>query len=674
MRQPPRQPPRQPAAARRAAPKAAPKAAPRNAARGAKAAGRTPPRQQQKGPSVNARAAQHARDAQRAQQRSGGASGPRTASRSDGAGPNRRRGGRPLRGWRSWWATHEMDRRNRAARGGARGRVGGGMAKRGWSASRAAWAFTLLLLAAFTGSISLGAGSVGVAVVAFLFLLAAIAVATAARAKDYFRAYPADTSPVADFHIDDLKVDDDTSAAGLDGSELNSMADLERSMRRAADSDGSQATPGPVASAAVVAGAPTSDTVIAQVDKATQATDGGDAVASVPVTDSSTASPPASEATPVETSPVEPTVDTPSVETPSGKPTVETVTEQEATPVAASENEADTAEGPADVVADTAATDSKDTPPQSEPAEPGTSEAPSATDGSATDDSHGPVESPSEIPATEPDATGSVRSTGDESAPGVLAAESASTTVTEQHDVVVPRQADQSSSPDSKQAPDTVAATVEPHSESPIPQQRAADVFAEDNQLSDTLMESLIVDGTDDPVATEKPEEADPAVPLEESTTQLHLLAAESAGVDLLSAYADETTLPPDAVRDVAATLIVSDLAASVMFYTELLGLVEIDRARDAVLLEAGFGRVLLWRREDAPPSRDPVMHLTFEVGDIDTAYETLNSKGVHFTHPPRSALSGEVHDLRAASFLDPDGHGLAITELRQRTDTTPNG
>ena len=141
-----------------------------------------------------------------------------------------------------------------------------------------------------------------------------------------------------------------------------------------------------------------------------------------------------------------------------------------------------------------------------------------------------------------------------------------------------------------------------------------------------------------------------------------------------MSAYADETTLPPDAVRDVAATLIVSDLAASVMFYTELLGLVEIDRARDAVLLEAGFGRVLLWRREDAPPSRDPVMHLTFEVGDIDTAYETLSSKGVHFTHPPRSALSGEVHDLRAASFLDPDGHGLAITELRQRSDSTPGG
>ncbi|TQL76159.1 catechol 2,3-dioxygenase-like lactoylglutathione lyase family enzyme [Stackebrandtia endophytica] len=556
------------------------------------------------------------------------------------------------------------------------------MAARGWSASRAAWAFTLLLLAAFTGSISLGAGSVGVAVVAFLFLLAAIAVATAARAKDYFRAYPADTSPVADFHIDDLKVDDDTSAAGLDGSELNSMADLERSMRRAADSDGGPAAPSPVASAAVVAGAPTSDTVIAQVDKATQATEGGDAAASVPVTDSSAASAPvesppdsetpASERPPSETAAVE----TPTAETPADKPTVETVADQGTTPVTTSE--VDSVEGPTDVVAETAASDPKDVPPQSGPTESGMSQALSATYGPAADAPQGSAESPSQASATEAAATGSERAVGDEPGSGTLAAESApattsgarSTTVTEQHDVVVPRQADQSSSPDSKPPRDTVAA-MEPDGESPIPQQRGTDVFAADNQLSDTLMESLIIDDTEDPVTAE---EADPALPLEESTTQLHLLAAESAGVDLLSAYADETTLPPDAVRDVAATLIVSDLAASVMFYTELLGLVEIDRARDAVLLEAGFGRVLLWRREDAPPSRDPVMHLTFEVGDIDTAYETLNSKGVHFTHPPRSALSGEVHDLRAASFLDPDGHGLAITELRQRTDTTPNG
>lgn len=171
----------------------------------------------------------------------------------------------------------------------------------------------------------------------------------------------------------------------------------------------------------------------------------------------------------------------------------------------------------------------------------------------------------------------------------------------------------------------------------------------------------------DETAATETKAEAElPAVKTEE-TTALSLLAAETPGQDLLAAYtASQTHLQPEAVRDVAATLIVSDLDRSVMFYTQLLGLVEIDRARDAVLLEAGFGRVLLWRRDDSP-GVGAAMHLTFEVGDIDAAYLSLRNKGVVFTHSPRSALAGHVHELRAASFLDPDGHGLAITQLQER-------
>ncbi|CAM3253079.1 VOC family protein [Stackebrandtia soli] len=144
--------------------------------------------------------------------------------------------------------------------------------------------------------------------------------------------------------------------------------------------------------------------------------------------------------------------------------------------------------------------------------------------------------------------------------------------------------------------------------------------------------------------------------------------ALSSGAAEVLSAYVGaEEGLPAEAVRDVAATLVVSDLDRSLMFYTELLGLVEVDRASDAVLLEAGFGRVLLWQRDDAPAGGNPVMHLTFEVGDIDVAYRTLRGKGITFTHPPRSALAGAIHEVKAASFLDPDGHGLAITELKRR-------
>ena len=130
---------------------------------------------------------------------------------------------------------------------------------------------------------------------------------------------------------------------------------------------------------------------------------------------------------------------------------------------------------------------------------------------------------------------------------------------------------------------------------------------------------------------------------------------------------ADESFLPAASVRDVAATLVVADLERSVEFYTGLLGLVELDRSADAVLLEAGFGRVLLVRRrDDAPDSHSPLMHLALEVSDVDNAYLQLQDRGVVFSHGPRAAITGGTYEVVAASFSDPDGHGLAITEIRE--------
>lgn len=130
---------------------------------------------------------------------------------------------------------------------------------------------------------------------------------------------------------------------------------------------------------------------------------------------------------------------------------------------------------------------------------------------------------------------------------------------------------------------------------------------------------------------------------------------------------ADESFLPAASVRDVAATLVVSDLERSVEFYTGLLGLVELDRSADAVLLEAGFGRVLLVRRrDDTPDSHSPLMHLALEVSDVDNAYLQLQDRGVVFSHGPRAAITGGTYEVVAASFSDPDGHGLAITEIRE--------
>jgi catechol 2,3-dioxygenase-like lactoylglutathione lyase family enzyme len=136
---------------------------------------------------------------------------------------------------------------------------------------------------------------------------------------------------------------------------------------------------------------------------------------------------------------------------------------------------------------------------------------------------------------------------------------------------------------------------------------------------------------------------------------------------DLAELLLAEQRLGGTDVTDVAATLIVADLQRSVEFYTDTLGLQVADQTGEAAVLDAGFGKILLWERPDAPPGETGVMHLTFEVGDIDATFAQMNQAGVEFLHLPRTALLGKNYEMRAAAFRDPDGHGLAITEHRER-------
>ncbi|WP_133884401.1 VOC family protein [Glycomyces sp. NRRL B-16210] len=140
-----------------------------------------------------------------------------------------------------------------------------------------------------------------------------------------------------------------------------------------------------------------------------------------------------------------------------------------------------------------------------------------------------------------------------------------------------------------------------------------------------------------------------------------------SLGHDLAELLLSEQRLGGTDVTDVAATLVVADLQRSVEFYTDALGLHIADRTSEAAVLDAGFGKILLWERPDAPPGETGVMHLTFEVGDIDATFAQMNEAGVEFLHLPRTALLGQNYQMRAASFHDPDGHGLAITEHKER-------
>jgi catechol 2,3-dioxygenase-like lactoylglutathione lyase family enzyme len=171
-------------------------------------------------------------------------------------------------------------------------------------------------------------------------------------------------------------------------------------------------------------------------------------------------------------------------------------------------------------------------------------------------------------------------------------------------------------------------------------------------------------------------ESSPPKGPIAEAATRLRSPSppkprtseeGSSLARDLAELLLSEERLGGTDVTDVAATLVVTDLQRSVEFYTDALGLAISDRTPEAAVLDAGFGKILLWERPDAPPGETGIMHLTFEVGDIDAAFTQMNEAGVQFLHLPRTALLGQNYEMRAAAFRDPDGHGLAITEHRER-------
>ena len=61
------------------------------------------------------------------------------------------------------------------------------------------------------------------------------------------------------------------------------------------------------------------------------------------------------------------------------------------------------------------------------------------------------------------------------------------------------------------------------------------------------------------------------------------------------------------------------------------------------------------------------VGHLHIEVPDLDLAFTDLAAKGVLFSHRPRMVSRGDDIELWKATFRDPDGHGIALTEWRPR-------
>ncbi|MFF0155369.1 VOC family protein [Micromonospora sp. NPDC005203] len=129
------------------------------------------------------------------------------------------------------------------------------------------------------------------------------------------------------------------------------------------------------------------------------------------------------------------------------------------------------------------------------------------------------------------------------------------------------------------------------------------------------------------------------------------------------------TADPGAPISGVGLTLLVTDLSRSLDFYRDVLGFTEVDRGAGNAVLASGTTRLVLREVTGAAPISRRLVHVNLEVNDIEAAYERLRGSGVRFTYAPRVVNRGSKLEVWAAAFRDPDGHGIALTQWRERAE-----
>jgi catechol 2,3-dioxygenase-like lactoylglutathione lyase family enzyme len=133
---------------------------------------------------------------------------------------------------------------------------------------------------------------------------------------------------------------------------------------------------------------------------------------------------------------------------------------------------------------------------------------------------------------------------------------------------------------------------------------------------------------------------------------------------EVITAYPSARPGAAGAIHGVGLTVLVEDLARSVRFYRDTLGFFEIDKGEGNAVLASGDTRLVLRRVNDLS-SAGRLVYLNLEVGDVEAVYRDLLSKGVVFEHEPMVVNHGDRLELWSATFHDPDGHNIAITQWR---------
>ncbi|GIJ25766.1 hypothetical protein Vqi01_09280 [Micromonospora qiuiae] len=156
---------------------------------------------------------------------------------------------------------------------------------------------------------------------------------------------------------------------------------------------------------------------------------------------------------------------------------------------------------------------------------------------------------------------------------------------------------------------------------------------------------------------------ADQATPLPDEPVDARELDEAIFGFD------PEASDPAAPISGVGITLLVTELSRSLEFYRNRLGFAEVDRGTGNAVLASGATRLVLREVTGAQPVNRRLVHVNLDVDDIQGAYERLRDSGVRFTYAPRVVNRGTKLEVWAAAFRDPDGHGIALTQWRERAE-----
>lgn len=118
----------------------------------------------------------------------------------------------------------------------------------------------------------------------------------------------------------------------------------------------------------------------------------------------------------------------------------------------------------------------------------------------------------------------------------------------------------------------------------------------------------------------------------------------------------------------VVATIAVKDLAKAQEFYSEVLGLEELDQRLGGVMYASGDGKLFVYESEYAGTNKATAV--SWQVSDIEPAIRDLKERGIEFEHYdniPGMTRVGDLHVMgnsKAVWFKDPDGNIMNVTAM----------